>query len=382
MSACVLVFQQNFTDKRECEALPEKTIKLNDRNIKVSKAGYIYIQKYIKGVHIRISTKLKATKENLALVQQEAHNYIKNELVRQGFILEGSTKRSPDEYLSESMLYVLQGLTDIKESSYARYKSAMLTIQKDLKHARTNNVNKNFLHDYATALHKKALSNAEIKSRINLIVRALNNYNEYFNLPYFTNTLNLSRFGAEKKEKYAFKENELATILESSKKDEILHNYLMIASHTGARVGEILALKSSDIDTESIKITKSKMPNNTITTPKTKSSKRNIAFINENFKHFMHDLKAKYTDTLFNISHSCLQKKWKKLLSELNIHKETPIYNLRHTFATLAIQKGFNILQVSRTLGHKDGHITSTTYAINTNCFIENMQINLTKEEA
>ena len=121
MSACVLVFQQNFTDKRECEALPEKTIKLNDRNIKVSKAGYIYIQKYIKGVHIRISTKLKATKENLALVQQEAHNYIKNELVRQGFILEGSTKRSPDEYLSESMLYVLQGLSDIKESSYARY---------------------------------------------------------------------------------------------------------------------------------------------------------------------------------------------------------------------------------------------------------------------
>ena len=98
------------------------------------------------------------------------------------------------------MLYVLQGLTDIKESSYARYKSAMLTIQKDLKHARTNNVNKNFLHDYATALHKKALSNAEIKSRINLIVRALNNYNEYFNLPYFTNTLNVLKvWGREKR---------------------------------------------------------------------------------------------------------------------------------------------------------------------------------------
>ena len=80
----MLVFTKDFSEKREFNATPKKEIRLTDKNIKVSQAGYIYIQKYIQGAHIRISTKLKATKENLALVQQEAHNYIQNELVRQG----------------------------------------------------------------------------------------------------------------------------------------------------------------------------------------------------------------------------------------------------------------------------------------------------------
>lgn len=378
----MLVFTKDFSEKREFNATPKKEIRLTDKNIKVSQAGYIYIRKYIQGAHIRISTKLKATKENLALVQQEAHNYIQNELVRQGYIQQ-ETNRSPDEYITQSLLYTLQELVDIKESSFARYKSVMHALQKDLKHKRTNAIDKAFLHNYATILHKKGLSNAEIKYRINFIVRAMNNYNEYFNLAHFINTLNLSKYGREKKEKSVFSENDLAKLLESSKKDKELHNYLMIAAHTGARVGEILALNNDDIDTESktIKITKTKHQNNKVTTPKTKSSKRDIPFINKGFESFMQGLKATEKNQLFNISYTTLQTKWKRLLCELNI-KDTPIYSLRHTFATLAITKGNSILAVSHTLGHKDANITLHTYAKNQYANLENMEFNFRKEEA
>lgn len=39
------------------------------------------------------------------------------------------------------------------------------------------------------------------------------------------------------------------------------------------------------------------------------------------------------------------------------------MYNLRHTFASNMITEGFNILWVSRMLGHKDISITMKVYS-------------------
>lgn len=43
--------------------------------------------------------------------------------------------------------------------------------------------------------------------------------------------------------------------------------------------------------------------------------------------------------------------------------KERRIYNLRHTFASIMITQGQNILWVSKMLGHKDVSITLKVYA-------------------
>lgn len=125
----MLVFTKDFSETREFKAPPKKVITITDRNIKVSKAGYIYIQKYIRGVHIRISIKLKYTKDNMELIKKQVYNYIENELVRRGYIQQ-DIERNLDEYLHESMLYTLKDLVDIKESSFARYKTIMYTLQK------------------------------------------------------------------------------------------------------------------------------------------------------------------------------------------------------------------------------------------------------------
>ncbi|WP_420837843.1 tyrosine-type recombinase/integrase [Arcobacter vandammei] len=50
-------------------------------------------------------------------------------------------------------------------------------------------------------------------------------------------------------------------------------------------------------------------------------------------------------------------KRFRQLLRDINI-KERRLYNLRHTFASMMISAGYNILWVSKMLGHKDVSIT------------------------
>ena len=53
---------------------------------------------------------------------------------------------------------------------------------------------------------------------------------------------------------------------------------------------------------------------------------------------------------------------WKKTLNEQNIPFRN-MYQMRHTFASLMISKGENILWVSKMLGHKDTSMTLDVYA-------------------
>ncbi len=54
--------------------------------------------------------------------------------------------------------------------------------------------------------------------------------------------------------------------------------------------------------------------------------------------------------------------KWKKLLKECDIPYRT-FYQMRHTFATIMIENGEDVLWVSNMLGHVDPSMTLTMYA-------------------
>ena len=53
---------------------------------------------------------------------------------------------------------------------------------------------------------------------------------------------------------------------------------------------------------------------------------------------------------------------WKKVLKELEIPYRN-LYQMRHTFASLMISSGEDILWVSSMLGHKNANITLQVYA-------------------
>jgi len=59
-------------------------------------------------------------------------------------------------------------------------------------------------------------------------------------------------------------------------------------------------------------------------------------------------------------SHDFIAKKFKELLDDGD---KRYLYQLRHSFATLMISEGEDILWVSKMLGHKSSDITLKTYA-------------------
>lgn len=355
-------------DKRafmQTEKKAEKPIVLTIKNIKISKRGYIYIQKYTNGLHIRVSTHLKDTEANKKYVLEHGDIFMRKELAKRGYNV-FEPQRMPDEYLYESMEHLTDAIAcDLKEATHRKYACFTEQMKKAFPHLRTNNVDRNFLHNYALKLHHKGASKSNIKFKISFILRAVNDYNLFFSLPTISkNDIHIKKMGRNIKEKEGFTADELIKLVEEAENEQ-LKLYLAIASHTGARVGEILALNGSDVDfnTETIRINKTRARNGKITEPKTQSANRVIGFLNESFKEKLQKLMPRRKGAIFTITSTQLQTLWKKLLTKLRF-KKRPIYNIRHSFASIALQKTENITAVQQTLGHTDISTTLRHYII------------------
>ena len=144
---------------------------------------------------------------------------------------------------------------------------------------------------------------------------------------------------------------------------------------TGLRKGEITALLWSDLDTlnKTISVSKQyvKNPNGelTLSRPKTETSVRKISIpqdaidllIAEHSKHpenpYMFPSPATgemyYPDSVVNLH--------KKILKDAGL-PHIRFHDLRHTFATLALQNGVDVKTVSSMLGHYDAGFTLRTY--------------------
>lgn len=149
--------------------------------------------------------------------------------------------------------------------------------------------------------------------------------------------------------------------------------YLELVS--GLRKGELVALLWSDLDVKARTISVCKQyiknPNGTLTLsrPKTETSVRKVSIpqmaadllIQEHSKHpdnpYMFPSPATgemyYPDSVVNLH--------KKILKDAGL-EHIRFHDLRHTFATLALQNGVDIKTVSSMLGHYDAGFTLRTY--------------------
>ena len=62
------------------------------------------------------------------------------------------------------------------------------------------------------------------------------------------------------------------------------------------------------------------------------------------------------------LDESKLRKVFNRILDKAGLHRRGP-HQMRHTFASLLLQRGEPITHVSRQLGHKDASITLRVYA-------------------
>ena len=149
-------------------------------------------------------------------------------------------------------------------------------------------------------------------------------------------------------------------------------NFFAVAFFTGMRTGEIIGLKWEDINftdmTISIKRTINK---GMMTEPKTINSIRTIEILAvllpylENQYALTGDkntfLFLNKNDTHFFDSNKIRNYSWKNTLLRANVDYRT-IYNTRHSFASLMISRGEDILWVSHMLGHSSTEMTLRKY--------------------
>ena len=143
---------------------------------------------------------------------------------------------------------------------------------------------------------------------------------------------------------------------------------------SGLRRGELLALLWSDLDTANNTVSVSKQVNGrdgelVVTTPKTQNSIRTVAIpkqvvellIKEHKKHpeSPYMFPSPVTGNMYHPD--AVSRIHKKLLCRAGI-EHVRFHDLRHTFATLALQNGVDIKTLSNMLGHYSAGFTLDTY--------------------
>ena len=153
--------------------------------------------------------------------------------------------------------------------------------------------------------------------------------------------------------------------------------FFMIAFYTGMRKGEIYALKWTDINGSTIRITRSiahkLRGGDRETSPKNKSSVRNIQMpkplkkvIDEHYK------RCKSVDGFTDdwricggqecIRDSTLSKRNEAYAAAAGV-KKIRVHDYRHSHASLLVNSGINIQEIARRLGHSNVEITWNTYS-------------------
>ena len=160
---------------------------------------------------------------------------------------------------------------------------------------------------------------------------------------------------------------------------------VIICLYTGLRIGELLALKFTDIDFNKLLMYISKTCHDSsngrvIESPKTQTSNRIIPLpkpILKLIKELKSITSCEYLIADYDkpVSIRSYQRTFELLLKKLHIEHKG-FHSLRHTFATRALECGMDVKTLSEILGHKNTSITLNRYA---HCMFEHKQSMMNK---
>lgn len=339
---------------------------------KKNKSGFtirnniIYVQGSVDGEFKRYSTGKKDTKLNLDWIKKNSILEFQRIHAEKSKANEFSAKFIDYAYLSLSLKK-----NKIKENTYKEY---LGLFEKAIKPSFVNHNLKDI-----TRLELRVWQNSLVESGKS--GKTANNYRVVFN-----NILEDARKdGLIERNPFddLDKERVVKPTIEPFSLDEIQEilrhatgfekEFILISFFTGMRTGELLALKWEDINffTKQIHIKKA-IRKGIYDSPKTESSIRSIdmlpvveeAFNRLKFNSFLKnsfvflDSKGKpfYDSTYIR------EGVWRRSLKLAKLDYRA-LYQTRHTFASLMISKGEDILWVSKTLGHSNMQTTFTKYA-------------------
>ena len=143
-----------------------------------------------------------------------------------------------------------------------------------------------------------------------------------------------------------------------------------ILFYSGIRSGELLALTPADIlPDKKLSITKNfaKIKGQELfLVPKTPRSKRTISipeFLYDDIHGYVSKLYGiQQNDRIFYFTKSALEKEIKRVAQKVGL-PEIRVHDLRHSHASMLIDMGFDILEISERLGHESVKTTLDTYS-------------------
>lgn len=258
----------------------------------------------------------------------------------------------------------------VKPNTYQKYESVCKNhIVNELGSLLVKLISNYTIINFTNKLKEKNLS----AKSINDILIVLGLAFKYVEEEYEITAPRIRYLKEEKKEMRVLSVNEqlqLTTYLNCN--TDIYKFGILLALYTGIRVGELCALRWSDITDEYIQINKTmtrvKTENSRteikIGSPKSHSSKRYIPtpqcllpLINQ-FRNSGYVLS---TDKLDYTEPRLMQIKFEKMISESGLEK-TNFHALRHTFATRCVEAGVDVKTLSEILGHSDVKTTLNRY--------------------
>lgn len=341
---------------------------------------------------------IKARKENgkaiygyvYAKTYRDVKTKLHNALIEKDKSL-NIVKLSFDEVVEQWLAYKQNF---IKQSTYNKYTNTYINyIQKALGLYYIDKIDEKLIQNYVLALSKKKNYRTNESLSISTLRIVVYIIKSTICFAYKQNYIKLIQLDIELP---SYEKKPIQILPKEEQK--ILENYLiikhdcfslsiLICLYTGLRIGELCALKWSDIDFNNHIIlvhntvqriqTKEKNMSKTellITKPKTRNSIRRIPITS-----FLYDILKKYfiqTQEQSNyyifrnkengpIDPRIIQKYFKATIKRLELTNIT-FHALRHTFATLCIDVGMDIKTLSEILGHSNVSTTMSIYVHST----------------
>ena len=271
----------------------------------------------------------------------------------------------------------------IKPSTYASYRDKLVRhVLPDLGDKRLEKLTENDIQDWIDGLTAKGLAGSSVRTIYRIFNAALQKavYRHYL----FVNPCrDVTLPGEQQPEIHALtisQQKELEKQALVGKGNEAV----ILALYTGMRIGEISALTWDDVDFESsliyVRRTLQRIPDYEvgadaktkliIDIPKTRTSYRMIPFgghLKASLLEWKAVSKSEYVISCKGhfAEPRVISYRFRKIADKVGL-AGTTFHSLRHTYATRCIERGIDVVTLSRLLGHASSKLTLDTYADST----------------
>ena len=281
--------------------------------------------------------------------------------------------------LMNKWIYDVKKYDNIKPSTFEVYECTFRNYVKncEIGQLKVFNIKSIQLQEYYNKLSKNGFSSSKIKK----LNKLLHQFFEYAIIEGYINknpskNVNIPKLESEKKQKEEileyYSEDEVKQIKKALKGHK-LELLVLFAIGTGLRQGELLALRFSDIDRDKkqLKVNRTTKVNYVFDEnnnknreiqflePKTSNSKRIVDIPTSLFEILPNKTSNElvFTDNGNVWVARKLSKCWNDFLKQNNLPVKK-FHSLRHTYATLLLSKGVELITVSKLLGHSSIQIT------------------------